>query len=250
MLLSFVDDEILLELGVDRLTDRHAILAAIDTARAVTSSAPPSGSPQAKVPAVSAAELGEKPKHALLSPSAASRWMACTPSAQLEWQIPSQTSSFAAEGTFAHEVAANQLALWNAERSGTESEARAAADCLLELAHDPHYSDVLRDYIGSYVDYCKSVVETGGSAARCYIETKVSMEPVVPGAYGTADFVALTRADTDGPAHLHIVDLKYGKGVRVGAAGNVQLKLYAVGAVNLIGPEVRFFAMIPASLAK
>lgn len=44
-------------------------------------------------------------KHALLSASGASRWLACPPSAKLEEQFPDAESEAAAEGTLAHELA-------------------------------------------------------------------------------------------------------------------------------------------------
>ena len=40
--------------------------------------------------------------HSILSPSGASRWMACTPSARLEEGFPDSTSDAAEEGTLAH----------------------------------------------------------------------------------------------------------------------------------------------------
>ena len=42
--------------------------------------------------------------HAKLSPSGASRWMSCTPSAAFESQFPDKSSSFAEEGTLAHKL--------------------------------------------------------------------------------------------------------------------------------------------------
>lgn len=42
--------------------------------------------------------------HALLSPSAASRWLNCTPAPRLEAELPESTSEYAAEGTLAHSV--------------------------------------------------------------------------------------------------------------------------------------------------
>ena len=44
-------------------------------------------------------------KHALLSASGASRWLACPPSAKLEEQFQDTESEAAAEGTLAHELA-------------------------------------------------------------------------------------------------------------------------------------------------
>ena len=43
--------------------------------------------------------------HALLSASGASRWIACTPSPRLEESFENKSSSFAEEGTLAHEFA-------------------------------------------------------------------------------------------------------------------------------------------------
>ncbi len=40
-------------------------------------------------------------KHAILSASGASRWLACPPSARLEENYPNKSSEFAKEGTLA-----------------------------------------------------------------------------------------------------------------------------------------------------
>ncbi len=44
--------------------------------------------------------------HAVLSASSATRWMLCPPSVRLTEHIEDQTSSFAQEGTDAHELCA------------------------------------------------------------------------------------------------------------------------------------------------
>ena len=41
-------------------------------------------------------------KHAILSPSAGARWVACPPSARLTEHMPSESSPYAEEGTTAH----------------------------------------------------------------------------------------------------------------------------------------------------
>ena len=67
------------------------------------------------------------------------------------------------------------------------------------------------------------------------VELPVDMGSIVPGASGTADFVAVS------PRSVHIADLKFGKGVAVAAQGNAQLRLYALGALHahaqLIEPD-------------
>jgi hypothetical protein len=58
------------------------------------------------------------------------------------------------------------------------------------------------------------------------VETKVSLQNYIKGAWGTADFVSY-----DGET-LNVVDLKYGKGVAVSPEENPQLKLYALGVID------------------
>jgi len=63
-------------------------------------------------------------KHAFLSASGASRWLACTPSAQLEQQFPATTSEYAEEGTAAHELGELTARYWLDEISEAEFENR------------------------------------------------------------------------------------------------------------------------------
>lgn len=50
--------------------------------------------------------------HAVLSPSSASRWIACTPSSRFTEGYPDETSAAAEEGTRAHEIAEQVLRHW------------------------------------------------------------------------------------------------------------------------------------------
>lgn len=50
----------------------------------------------------------------------------------------------------------------------------------------------------------------------------------IPSSWGTSDAVIVS------PVHVEIVDFKYGMGVQVYAAGNPQLRLYGVGALEVI----------------
>ena len=67
--------------------------------------------------------------HALLSASGASRWIACTPSPRLEESFENKSSSFAEEGTLAHEFAEINLRMLT--DLITESEYREAIKPLL-----------------------------------------------------------------------------------------------------------------------
>ena len=61
------------------------------------------------------------------------------------------------------------------------------------------------------------------------LETRVDFSDVVPDGFGTGDVIIISDAT------LHIIDLKFGKGVTVDANLNPQLMLYALGALNLFG---------------
>ena len=56
------------------------------------------------------------------------------------------------------------------------------------------------------------------------IEKRVDFSQYVPDGFGTADCILLSGNT------LHVVDLKYGKGVPVSAEENPQMMLYALGA--------------------
>ena len=55
-------------------------------------------------------------KHAVLSASAAHRWLACPPSAMLEKELPDETTVYAEEGSVAHEVAEYKVRWYLGER--------------------------------------------------------------------------------------------------------------------------------------
>lgn len=162
--------------------------------------------------------------HALLSASGASRWMSCTPSARLEEGFKSESSVYAAEGTLAHEFA--ELALRHSQGQMPD-EAYAAA--LISLRQNDLYTDDMEEHVAKYVDH---VLESFAEAkaltpdALMLIEERVDLTHYIEEGFGSCDDIII--ADS-----LMIVeDLKYGKGVKVDADNNSQLKLYALGALR------------------
>lgn len=147
--------------------------------------------------------------HALLSPSSASRWMACPGSAWLCSQIKgdSDGGSFASEGSYAHEIAAALL-------TGKPLPALPAG-----LMVDP--KEVAKD-LEPYLEYVRALPEPR-LIEQCLPISQFTGEE---GAHGTADCVAL--ADDE----LIIVDLKFGRGVKVEATHNPQLLIYAGAAFS------------------
>lgn len=162
-------------------------------------------------------------KHALLSASGASRWLACTPSAKLEQQFPESTSEYAAEGTAAHELAELVARYFLGEISEMDYENKRD-----ELAKGPYYNAEMQEHANDYaqlvLDKFKAAQEHSADAF-VELEVKVDFSKWVKAGFGTGDCIIV--ADSV----LEIVDLKYGKGHRVEAAGNPQMKLYALGAL-------------------
>ena len=161
-------------------------------------------------------------QHAILSASGAHRWLECTPSAQLEQQFPPSMSEYAEEGTAAHELAELTARYFLGEISETEFEAKRD-----ELAKGPYYTAEMQECAN---DYARLVLQKFEAAretcpdAFVELEVKVDFSKYVKDGFGTADCVIV--ADN----LLEIIDFKYGKGVRVEAAGNPQMRLYALGA--------------------
>lgn len=161
-------------------------------------------------------------KHALLSASGAHRWLECTPSAQLELQFPQSTSEYAEEGTAAHELCELTARYWLGEIS--EAEYKNQRD---ELAKGKYYNTEMQECAN---DYAKFVAEKTAAAretcedAFTALEVRVDFSKYVKDGFGTGDCIIVSDNV------LEIIDFKYGKGVRVEAAGNPQMKLYALGA--------------------
>lgn len=161
-------------------------------------------------------------KHALLSASGAHRWLECTPSAQLELQFPQSTSEYAEEGTAAHELCELTARYWLGEISEAEYENQRD-----ELAKGKYYNAEMQECAN---DYAKFVAEKTVAAretcedAFTALEVRVDFSKYVKDGFGTGDCIIVSDNV------LEIIDFKYGKGVRVEAAGNPQMKLYALGA--------------------
>lgn len=168
-------------------------------------------------------------KHAILSASSAARWLVCPPSARLEERFKAtcnyDTSSvYAEEGTLAHEFAELTLR-WRMDRISHKDYLAT----LETLRANDLYSEEIEKEVDKYVTY---VLESYVAAKAIvpdpilFIEEKLDFSHVVEEGFGTGDAGVIA----DGT--MEIIDLKYGKGVKVEAYENPQLKLYALGALN------------------
>lgn len=165
--------------------------------------------------------------HAILSPSSAKRWINCTPSALLAEAADSKTSVYAEEGTLAHEIAEYALTKYmEGEYDPIIDEALPIKD---EHLKNPLFSIDMADYIR---DYCEFVIGEGyemqkaDGLSKMFLERRVDITDFAPDSFGSVD-VTLVSDKT-----IHIIDLKYGAGIRVSADHNEQMMLYALGALK------------------
>lgn len=158
--------------------------------------------------------------HALLSPSSASRWINCPPSAKLNAEAGDRDTVFTREGTLAHAVAELKARKYFI---GMGPQKYGAA--LKKLKGDELWQDEMNGHTDAYLDALKDIAATFADTPYVALEQRVDFSEYVPDGFGTADCIMI------GGEVLHIVDFKYGKGVDVSAEDNPQLKLYAVGAI-------------------
>lgn len=163
-------------------------------------------------------------KHAILSASSAHRWLNCTPSARLNATYGSNTTSvYAEEGTLAHEFAEINLREFTGEL--TKEEAKFKRKCLKD--NELFYIDML-DEVREYSDFCIECFNDMQNPHMA-VEQRLDFSDYVPDGFGTGDCVLVD--DTC----IHIIDLKFGKGVAVSPVDNDQLMLYALGAYSWWG---------------
>lgn len=169
--------------------------------------------------------------HARFSPSSAERVMSCPASLKLNESVADSASYDAAWGTLGHYL--SEMAMvwdkptryWLGQRYWLDQHG------VVQRALEPN--EVLDDAPGwviqvceemadaaqQFVDYCLALPGTH------YTERRVDISRWTPesGQFGTCDFASVNDSD------LYVVDAKFGKGVRVEAARNPQLALYALG---------------------
>lgn len=162
--------------------------------------------------------------HTLLSPSSSERWLKCTPSARLEEFEPSTYSPFAEEGTEAHALAELKLSYMLGKISVEQYDS--------EFEHfkltSKYYNAEFNDYVNGYCEEVMTIIKEDYKNEDIIVEleSKVEFSDIVENGSGTSDVLII------GKSFVHVVDLKYGKGVPVSAIGNSQLRLYALGAIK------------------
>lgn len=164
-------------------------------------------------------------KHAILSPSAAHRWLHCTPAPRVEAEFPETTSEYAEEGRLAHSVC--ELA---AKKKFTVMNNRTYNSRLKKLKADPKWDDEMLSTAATYVEHLTEHAMRFEHAPYVALEVQVDITDYAPEAFGTCDCVMI------GGDELIITDYKHGKGVPVSAQDNPQMLLYALGTLKLYRP--------------
>ncbi|MGI6751001.1 MAG: DUF2800 domain-containing protein [Anaerovoracaceae bacterium] len=154
--------------------------------------------------------------HAVLSASGAHRWLNCFPSARLELEFVNNESSAAAEGTAAHALCEHKL--------------KKALHMRSKRPVSVYNSDEMEEHSDAYVEFVMEQLELAKQSCTdplILIEQRLDFSCYVPQGFGTGDCIII--ADKK----LHIIDFKYGMGVLVDAVDNPQMKLYALGALEI-----------------
>ena len=162
--------------------------------------------------------------HALLSASAASRWLHCPPSARLTQTMVDTSGIAAQEGTLAHEIAELKARKKFTEPMGT----RTFNARMKKLQTDELYDEEMQGYTDVYIDFLAEKTMEFQEKPYLALEVTVDYSDIAPEGFGTADCVII------GGGIIQVIDFKYGKSPngRVTAENNPQMMLYALGVLQ------------------
>ena len=152
--------------------------------------------------------------HAACSPSSATMWLACAASVTKTKDVTRPSSKYAREGTAAHAVAEMIL-------QGDP----ILPDKVTVEGDDYVVSPGMCRALNPYVTHVQGLMAK--PRAVVFLEKRVAVPQTYNLVWGTLDCGAYAVGE------LHVVDLKYGKGVTVGPEGP-QLGFYALGLARIL----------------
>lgn len=162
--------------------------------------------------------------HALLSASSSKQWLHCPPSVRLQEGFPNESSVYAQEGSFAHEICEYKVRKYLHERvKRPQSEE-------FDTEEIENITDVYYEFVVGVIEQMKR----NGCEPLVLVEKRVDYSHIAPSGFGTADMLIVGK-DENGRGLLHIIDFKAGSGIFVEVDHNSQLSLYALGGLHAYG---------------
>ena len=162
--------------------------------------------------------------HALLSASSSKQWLHCPPSVRLQENFPNESSVYAEEGTFAHEICEYKVRKYLHERVKRPQSEEFNTEEIEQI------TDVYAEFVISIIEQMRE----NGCEPLAFVEERVDYSHIAPSGFGTADMLIIGK-DEQGRGILHVCDFKTGAGVFVDADHNSQMMLYAIGALAAYG---------------
>jgi len=147
-----------------------------------------------------------KPIHSSLGASSYNRWKNCPGSVNLSKNIPKTESSYALEGTRAHQLAADILLGNNIVKKD--------------------YTDEMFEAVKVYTDYIEGYI--GHDLYEVDIESKLDLTSYHPDLYGTGDAILYNKFTK----RMKVIDYKHGAGIAVEVKNNPQLMYYGLAAMH------------------
>jgi hypothetical protein len=142
----------------------------------------------------------------------------------LQEGFPNESSVYAEEGTFAHEVCEYKVRKYLHER-------------VRRPQSEQFYTEEIEQITDVYYEFVVGVIEEmrrNGCEPLVLVEERVDYSHIAPSGFGTADMLIVGK-DEDGRGLLHVCDFKAGKGVYVDCDHNSQMMLYALGGLAAYG---------------
>ena len=155
--------------------------------------------------------------HAILSPSSSERWINCPPSAK-ENAVSDTGSTYTQQGTDAHALC---------EYKVKKALGHKVCDPTPDLEF---YDEEMEECATAYCEFIMEQVQAAKESCPdplVLVEQRLDFTRWVAESFGTADCICVA----DGT--MTVVDFKYGLGVLVDAKNNSQMRMYALGALNL-----------------
>ena len=178
-------------------------------------------------------------KHAVLGPSGAERWMVCSGSVALSHGADNPSNNAADEGTCYHFLASVCL------EGGLDAADFVGQEITVVDTVNGDHTCFVRDapagceyryrttvdadnaaHLQVYLDYVRTAAMTG----VLHVEQSVPIDHLTDeeDAEGTADAIIINPDQKE----IHVIDLKFGRGVEVHAVDNHQMRMYALGAIE------------------